>query len=67
VFTPEREGGESVVGVLASKGDWGEEASGENDPSLVRGRASMTGNNLQDVQEEKVGKSVDENSRMTRD
>jgi hypothetical protein len=49
VFTPEKEG-ESVFGVLVSEGDWGEEVSGENDPSLVRGRASMTGNNLQDVQ-----------------
>jgi hypothetical protein len=46
VFTPEREGGDSVVGVLVSKGVWGEEVSGENDPSLMKGRASMTGNNL---------------------
>jgi len=50
VFTPEREGGDSVVGVLVSEGVWGEEVSGENDPSLVRGRTSMTGKNLQGVQ-----------------
>jgi hypothetical protein len=50
VFTPKREGGEPVVGDLASKGDWGEDVSGDNDPSLMRGRASMTGDKLQDVQ-----------------
>ena len=53
MFTPEREGGDSVVGVLVSEGVWGEEVSGENDPSLMKGRASMTGNNLRCA----VGKS----------